>query len=409
MSTLPRPRKTVKRLAYPIAGLLALAAFLAYSGLKKTPVEFYVLEPIDLDYTILANCTVDHPRPLDLSFLQEGIVESVSVEEGDPVTKGLSLVRLDDFDAAKNLAISADTLRSAELKLKNAREEVLPNLQEKLNEYEFNLKQAERTRDRYAELLAAGGISRAEWEKSDKDYQAALSRYNQQKLELESFSQSGRLADLEYQVSISRSQVDLARRALENTKIVSPFDGTVLKVEVQPGQKVTPATKVLTLVERANWQLGLNVDQRELPFLKLGLPAVVTMDAFPDERIKGQVSYVCAEVDKERNTCELRIELQENKTFLRPGMAGKAEILAARYEQAPALPAKFVKKGPGGPFVWIWDGGRAGKRQASFKPVGERWVLAEGLPAGATVLDAEAGASARKLKPGREVRADGVR
>lgn len=407
MNTLPRPRRTVKRLAYPIAGLVALAGFLAYSGLKKTPVDFYVLEPIDLDYTILANCTVDYPRPLDLSFLQEGIVQSVSVEEGDPVSKGLTLVRLDDFDAAKNLAISADTLRSAELKLKNAREEVLPNLQEKLNEYEFNLKQAERTRDRYAELLAAGGISRAEWEKSDKDYQAALSRYNQQKLELESFSQSGRLADLEYQVSISRSQVDLARRALENTKIVSPFDGTVLKVEVQPGQKVTPATKVLTLVERASWQLGLNVDQRELPFLKLGLPAVVTMDAFPDERIKGQVSYVCAEVDKERNTCELRIELQENKTFLRPGMAGKAEILAARYEQAPALPAKFVKKGPGGPFVWIWDGARAGKRQASFKPVGERWVLAEGLPAGATVLDAEAGASARKLKPGREVRADG--
>lgn len=409
MNTSPRSRKTLKRLAYPVAGLVALAGFFAYSGLKKTPVDFYVFEPIDLDYTILANCTVDYPRPLDLSFLQEGIVQAVSVEEGDPVTKGLTLVRLDDFDAAKNLAISADTLRSAELKLKNAREEVLPNLQEKLNEYEFNLKQAERTRDRYAELLAAGGISRAEWEKSDKEYQAALSRYNQQKLELESFSQSGRLADLEYQVSISRAQVDLARRALENTRIVSPFDGTALKVEVQPGQKVTPATKVITLVERANWQLGLNVDQRELPFLKLGLSAIVTMDAFPDERIKGQVSYVCAEVDKERNTCELRIELQETKPFLRPGMAGRAEVLAARYEQAPALPAKFVKKGPGGPFVWIWEAGRAGKRQASFKPVGERWVLAEGLPAGATVLDAEAGASARRLKPGREVRADGSR
>lgn len=409
MTTPPRSKKAFKRLAYPLAGLGALAAFLIYSGLKKTPVDFYVLEPIDLDYTILANCTVDYPRPLELSFLQEGVVQAVSVEAGDRVTKGLALVRLDDFDAAKNLAIGRDALRSAELKLRNAREEALPNLQEKLKEDEFNLEQARRTRDRYAELLAAGGISRAEWEKSDKEFQAALSRYNQRKLELESFSQSGRLADLEYQVSISRSQADLAQRALENTRIVSPFDGTVLKVEVQPGQKVTPATKVLTLVERANWQLGLNVDQRELPFLKLGLPAVVTMDAFPDDRIKGEVSYVCAEVDKERNTCELRIELKEDKPFLRPGMAGRAEILAARYEKAPALPAKFVKKGPGGAFVWVWDGGRAEKRPASFKSVGERWVLAEGLPAGATVLDAEAGASARRLKPGREVRADGGR
>jgi len=400
-------RKFPKRLAYPAAGILGLAAFFAYSGLKKKPVDFYALELIDLEYTILANCTVDYPRPLDLTFLQEGIVRSVSAEEGDRVTKGLALVQLDDFDAGRNLAISSDTLRSAELKLKNAREEVLPNLQEKLKEYEVNLRQAERMRDRYAELLAAGGISRSEWEKSEKEYQRALSQYNQQKLELDSFAQSGRLADLEYQVSISRAQVDLARRSLENTRIVSPFEGTVLKVEVQPGQKVTPASKVITVVEKANWQLGLNVDQRELPFLKLGLRAIVTMDAYPEERIKGEVSYVCAEVDKEKNTCELRIEIKDDKPFLRPGMAGRAEILAARYEKAPALPAKFVKKAPGGSFVWVWDGRRAEKRQASFKPVGERWVLAEGLPAGAILLDAEAGAAAGKLKPGREVRADG--
>ncbi len=409
MNKPPRSPKFRKKLVLPGAVVLGLAAVFVAFGLKKAPVDFYVLKPIDLDYTILANCTVDYPRPLDLAFLQEGVVRAVPVKEGDLVTKGSLLVQLDDFDAVKNLAIRSDTQRSAELKLRNAREEVLPSLREKLREYDLNLKQAERTRDRYAELLAAGGVSRAEWEKSEKEYQRALSQYNQQKLELESFSQSGLLADLENQVSIGRAQVDLAERDLENTRIVSPFDGTVLKVEVQPGQKVTPATPVVTVVERADWQLGLMVDQRELPFLKLGLPAVVTMDAYPDERIDGEVSYVCAEVDKEKDTCELRIVLKDPRDFIKPGMAGRAEILAVRYEQVLALPARFVKKGPGGGFVWFWDGRRAAKRQVSFKPVGERWVLAEGLSAGAVVLDAEPGASARKLRAGREVRADGGR
>ncbi len=409
MNKPPRSPKFRKKLVLPGAVVLGLAAVFVAFGLKKAPVDFYVLKPIDLDYTILANCTVDYPRPLDLAFLQEGVVRAVPVKEGDLVTKGSLLVQLDDFDAVKNLAIRSDTQRSAELKLRNAREEVLPSLREKLREYDLNLKQAERTRDRYAELLAAGGVSRAEWEKSEKEYQRALSQYNQQKLELESFSKSGLLADLENQVSIGRAQVDLAERDLENTRIVSPFDGTVLKVEVQPGQKVTPATPVVTVVERADWQLGLMVDQRELPFLKLGLPAVVTMDAYPDERIDGEVSYVCAEVDKEKDTCELRIVLKDPRDFIKPGMAGRAEILAVRYEQVLALPARFVKKGPGGGFVWFWDGRRAAKRQVSFKPVGERWVLAEGLSAGAVVLDAEPGASARKLRAGREVRADGGR
>ncbi len=409
MST-PKPsRPFPKRLVLPVLAVLALAAVLVLAGLRKAPVDFYVLAPIDLEYTILANCTVDYPKPLELAFLREGVVLAVPVKDGQAVTKGLTLVRLDDFDAERNLAISSDNLRSAELKLKNAREEIYPNLQEKLREYEVNLGQAERMRDRYTELLAAGGISRSELEKAEKEYQRALSQYNQQKLELESFSRSGRLADLEFQVSIGRSQVDLARRAVENTRIAAPFDGTVLKVDVQPGQKVVPATRAVTVVEKADWQLVLNADQRELPFLKLGLAAVVTMDAFPDERIEGEVTYVCAEVDKEKNTCELRVGLKEDKPFIRPGMAGRAEILASRYEKALALPSRFAKKGPGGAFAWVWDGRRAVQAPASFKAVGERWVLAEGLAPGSIVLDGDPGASAGKLKPGREVRADGGR
>ncbi|MCU0243262.1 MAG: efflux RND transporter periplasmic adaptor subunit [Acidobacteria bacterium] len=398
-----RVRKSPKGAAAAAVAVLALAAFLVRGATKRTPVDSYVLEPVDLDYTVLANCTVDYPKPLDLTFLREGIVSDVAVEEGDAVTKGLVLARIDDFDAERNLAISADSLRSAELKLRNAREEVLPNLGEKLNEYEVNLKQAALNRDRYTELLAAGGVSKADLERAEKEYQRALSQYNQQKLELESYSRSGRLADLEYQVSIGRAQLDLARRVLENTRIAAPFDGTVLKVDIQPGQKATMATRAFTVVEKAPWELGLYVDQREMPFLREGLVSLVTMDAYPGDRIRGEVSYVCSEIDKEKNTCELRIRLVEPPAFIKPGMAGRAEILAARFEKALALPARFAKKGPGGGAVWRWNGKRAELVPAALKPVGERWVLVEGLEAGTVVLDAAAAASARRLKPGRRV------
>jgi multidrug resistance efflux pump len=406
----PKPsRKIRKRLVYIVAAALALAGFLVIGLTRKKAVDFYRLEPIDLDYTILANCTVDYPEPLDLSFLRDGIVRTVAVKDGDPVTKGLVLARVDDFEAERNLAIRLDNVKSAELKLENAKEEVLPNLREKLNEYEVNLKQAELNRDRYSELLAAGGISKAEMEKAEKEYQRALSQYNQQKLEFAEFTRSGRLADLEYQISIARAQADLARRDLENTRIVAPFDGTVLQVGVQPGQKVIPATKAITVVERASWQLGLNVDQRELPFLKEGLPALVTMDAYPDDRLKGEVSYVCSEIDKEKNTCELRIRLQDNRSFIKPGLAGRAEIIAAKFEKARALPSRFVKRVAGRPSVWLWDGRRAELTPVSVEPVGERWVLVEGLREGAVVLDAAADASPRKLKPGREAGAPGAK
>lgn len=407
MSEVAKKRRT--RLVLVLAAVLLVAAFIAFRAARKTDADFYVLRPIDLNYTILANCTVDYPRPLDMTFLGEGVVKSVEVADGQRVSEGQVLVRLDDFEARRNQAIRSDGLKSAELKLKNARDEVLPSLQERLKETEVNLDQAKLTLKRFREIEAAGGISKVELEKAEKEYERALSRYNQQKLEFENFSRSGRLADLEYQVSIARSQLDLAGKDVENTRLTAPFDGTVIKVHVQAGEKAGPAAKAVTVLETASWQLVLNVDQKELPFLKPGLAALVTMDAYPETKIDGHVSYICVEVDKEKNTCELRVEIPNDVPFIKSGMAGKAEILAAKFEKALALPARFLKRDAGASFVWLWDGRKAGLVRTEFKPVGERWVLTEGLAEGSTLLDANVRATASRLRPGKEIQAPSVR
>jgi HlyD family secretion protein len=407
---MPTPDKKRRRRFVVLAvAVLIAAAFLIFRATRKTEADYYVLKSIDLNYTILANCTVDYPRPLDMSFQTGGIILAVEVADGDRVTHGQTLVRIDDFEARRNLAIREDNLRSAELKLKNAQDEVLPSLAEKLRESEGVRDQAERTLKRFREIEAAGGISKAEVERVDREYQTALSRYNQQKLELENYSRSGRLADLAYQVSTAKSQLELVQRDLENTRLAAPFEGTVVKVDVQPGERATPAMRAVTLLESASWQLVLNVDQKELPFLKLDLAAVVTMDAYPETRIDGHVSYVCSEVDKERNTCELRVEIPRDVPFIKSGMAGKAEILAAKYEKALALPSRFVKRDAGRPYIWTWDGRRAERVAASVRPVGERWVLVDGSKDGAIFLDAAFDAPAARLKPGREIRSDSIR
>lgn len=406
--TTPEKKKR-SRFVVLAAVVLIVAVLVILRVYRKTEADYYVLKPIDLNYTILANCTIDYPRPLDMSFQTGGIILAVEVADGERVSHGQTLVRIDDFEARRNLAIREDNLRSAELKLKNAQDEVLPSLGEKLRETEGVRDQAERTLKRFREIEAAGGISKAEVERVDREYQTALSRYNQQKLELENYSRSGRLADLAYQVSTAKSQREMAQRELENTRIVAPFEGTVVKVDLQPGERATPAMRAVTLLESASWQLVLNVDQKELPFLKPDLAAVVTMDAYPETRIDGHVSYVCSAVDKERNTCELRVEIPRDVAFIKSGMAGKAEILAAKYEKILALPSRFVKRDAGRPHIWTWDGRKAERVGAEIRPVGERWVLVNGIAEGAILLDAAFDAPASRLKPGNEIGADSIR
>lgn len=396
-----KKRKTSRYIFLAIIALVAIILTLIFSFRKKE-VAFFILKPIDFDYTILASCSVGYPKPLDLSFQQEGVVKEVHVKEGDQVKKGQKLIQLDDFKPRQQLLIEQSSLKSIELKLQNAREEILPNLKEKLKEAELNLQQAKSMLDRYRQVEQAGGVTKSDLDKAEKEWEKALSRYNQAKTELDNFEKSGLFATLQNELEMARSRLELAQRYMEETVLKAPFDGQIIRIDVQPGERVTAGRRVLTIIEDKKWNFVLNADQRELPFLKPGLKAYVVLDAFPERKIESEIVYVCTEVNRETNTCELRIEVREDVSFIKFGMAGKAEILAKRFEQVLAFPFRLVKKGPEGEFVWVWEEGQARKQKIGYQRVGERIALAQNLKPGQIILDAPAEVNSKKIKPGKK-------
>ncbi|NTV82058.1 MAG: hypothetical protein HGA24_11630, partial [Candidatus Aminicenantes bacterium] len=75
---MPTPdNKRRRRFVILVAAVLIAAVVLIFRATRKTEADHYVLKPIDLNYTILANCTVDYPRPLDLTFQTAGVVLAV--------------------------------------------------------------------------------------------------------------------------------------------------------------------------------------------------------------------------------------------------------------------------------------------------------------------------------------------
>lgn len=392
----------IRRTLFLATVALVAIILILFLSFRKKEVAFFILKPVDFDYTILASCSVGYPKPLDLSFQQEGVVKEIQVKEGDQVKKGQILIQLDDFKQRQQLAIDQNLLKSIELKLQNAREEILPNLKEKLKEAELNLQQAKSLLDRYRQVEAAGGVTRSDLDKAEKEFEKAQARFNQAKTELDNFEKSGLLASLQNELEIARSRLELAQRNLEETVLKAPFDGKVIKIDVQVGERVTAGRRVLTMIEDKKWNFVLNADQKELPFLKPGLKAYVVLDAFPEKKIESEIVYVCTEVNRETNTCELRIEVREDVSFIKFGMAGKAEILAKRFEQVLAFPYRLIKKGPEGEFVWLWDDGQAKKQAIDYQRVGERLAVAQNLRAGQIILDAPAEANPKKLKTGKK-------
>ena len=379
----------MKRKRILLAAGIALAVLLAFFLLKKPAVGYFTLKRIDVDYKILASCTVSFPEPYEMAAKAEGDVVRIPVAEGRQVRKGDLLVQADDFKERQNLAIAVNNYENVKLKLVNAREEVYPRLKEQLNDAGAALADAQNHADRIDALFGAGAVAKVEWEKARTTLDAAQARFNQVKLQVDSYSRSGAAAELINQLNVLNAQVELTKRAVADKRFAAPYDCTVIRLDVKQGETMAKGEKVVTVLEKKPWVLEADVDQKELGFLETGLPCTVVFDAYPAEKVKAAVSLVCSLIDMAKGTCNLRLQVVEDRPFIRHGMTGSVEITGRRVAGVNAgvlaLPARYIIRGNGGSFVLVKKGRTTEKTALEFTPIGEKWVSVRNLPEGTRI------------------------
>lgn len=351
--------------------------------------EDFVLKRTDIDYSILASCTVSYPEPYDMVAKAGGDVLAVPAREGRPAARGALLVQVDDFRERQNLAIALSNYEGVKLKMANAREEVYPRLREQLNDAGASLAEAQAHADRVGSLFQAGAVAKVERERADTALEAARARFNQVKLQVDSYSRSGAAAELINQLNVLSAQVELARRAVADKRVVAPYDCTVVDLDVVPGETVEAGRRVAIVLERRPWVLEANVDQRELGFLEDGLSAVAVFDAFPAEKVAARVNLVCSLIDLDKGTCLLKLRVEEGGPFIRHGMTGSVEVRGRRVPGLNAgvlaLPSRYVVREGGAGFVLLRKGGGVERTALEYAPIGEKWVAVRNLPEGARI------------------------
>jgi membrane fusion protein (multidrug efflux system) len=91
------------------------------------------------------------------------------------------------------------------------------------------------------------------------------------------------------QIKAAEAQVTLATNNLNYTRILSPADGLVGQRQVRPGQFVNVGTQVIAVVPLPNIWVIANYKETQMTNVRLGQPARVTVDAFPDLVLTGHV------------------------------------------------------------------------------------------------------------------------
>jgi len=135
-----------------------------------------------------------------------------------------------------------------------------------------------------------------------------------------------------------------AKRNLKDTVITSPFAGTVIEVNVHPGEEIFYTTAIAKIADIENLNFTAELDDTDVGQIKEGQKTIVTLDAFPDEEILSQVesvSFVSNVTSSGSDVFEVKFNLEQEEDY-RIGMNGESRIIIQEKEDVLAVPVEAI-------------------------------------------------------------------
>lgn len=121
---------------------------------------------------------------------------------------------------------------------------------------------------------------------------------------------------------------DLERTStvLRALPIHSPITGTVIRMEARAGTFVTPGTELYFIANLSQIWIQADIYEYELPYIKIGQSAAVTLSYDPNTKLHGHVGFIYPTLDPKTRTVQVRFELDNPGEKLKPGMYANVEL-----------------------------------------------------------------------------------
>jgi len=130
--------------------------------------------------------------------------------------------------------------------------------------------------------------------------------------------------------------LDEQRQASSTVTFRSPVDGVVMEKAAVNGMHITSGQTLYKIADLSTVWVEADVYENELPLVRVGDRAMVTLDAYPGEQFSGRVIYIYPYVDENTRTNKVRYEFANSRGRLKPGMFANVEIAT------PTSPAVVV-------------------------------------------------------------------
>lgn len=250
---------------------------------------------------VAAGRTEPASEEVDVGTEIDGRLRSVVVEEGQPVRAGQVIAELENADFAARVAHARAVIaeRQAALDRANSGSRPMQRREGKaqIREAEAVLMNANRERERRAQLLERGAISRAEYDSAEREASVAQARLDaalerQELVEDEVRPEDRQRAAAE--LDRAKAQLAEAEALLAKTIIRSPMNGLVLRKHRNRGESISTEGRqpLVTLGDVSRLRVRAEIDETDVAQVSVGQAAYVTASAYGTRRFTGKVVRV---------------------------------------------------------------------------------------------------------------------
>jgi HlyD family secretion protein len=328
-----------KKILGAVVGIVVIGAIVGFSvnreNRKKITVQTGKVERKNLVQVVTASGEVRPKRYVNVGANVSGRLVELNVKEGDRVTKGQVLARVESerYEAVQ---------RQSEAGVAAARAD--------LARTEADLAAAKLAFDRIRKMRDERLVSESDYDQAEADFKMKTANV-----------ESARRRVAQLQAALDSTKDDLIK-----TTVISPMDGQVTNLPKEAGEMVIGAmsfspTVIMTVADLSVMECEVMVDETDFRNLKLGQEAKIKVDALEGLELKGEVTEIgasalvrgsgsqsTAQTTLGANTgnqpkdFKVTITIKDPPANLRPGLNATADITTAKRDKVLAVPVQAV-------------------------------------------------------------------
>ena len=313
-----------------------------------------------------------------VSSQASGNLADITVDLGTAVRSGQIIARIDQRELKFKVDQAEGTLHQAEARLGVKRgERIDPQKQPDVRMAFAALERARYDLKASRSLAESGDISKQQLDVYQKTVDQAEARY-QAALE--------NVRNLEAIVEEKRAALDLAKKQLTDTEIVSPINGVVKAKAASRGEYLQPGKPIVTIVQVDPLRLRADIPEYAAASVRTGQTMTLTVESFPGRTFTGRVVRIGPSLNEQTRALTVEAEVRNPGNSLRPGMFAKSNLVTANDALALMAPRRAVQVIAGLNKIFVIDNGRVSERIVKLGATdGDLIEIVEGVKSGEVV------------------------